>query len=364
MLKIFTPVVILLAVTFSLLILEERKTFDLSTLVQINPIPHTKELIQKEKYVEAEEYLSFFMEQAYVKNNPESGRLLKIIQTKRDSYSYQTEKFFEGIVNGGSDEDIGKVSAIASDFLVIGDVRDLSIEGIHYANDQKVDKFIVALSSLGILATATTVYSLGATAPVKTSLSLLKYGKKVNKIPSWLQQEVIRYAKIAKETNSLDKLNSLVEPVSKMYNKVGLNQTLNLVKSSKNLKELKALAKFSSRFKQNSHVLLGITHNKALLYANAMLKVSKKSFMLASTYGENGLKGLHRLGESKFLKRVGFYAHLTKTTYKGNFNSLINWLLKNIPNYLLFGTLFLGLFYFIAKFFRVFQGFASELRVF
>ena len=364
MLKIFTPIIILFAVSFSLLILNERKIFDISTLVHINPLPHTKKLILNKKYVEADEYLSFFMQQDYVKNNPESFKLLETIRNKRDSYGYQTEKFFEGIVKGGSDEEIGKISAIASDFLVIGDIRDLSIEGIHYANDQKVDNFILALSSLGILATATTIYSLGATTPVKTSLSLLKYGKKVNKIPSWLQHKIINYAKIAKETNSLDKLNSLVEPISKMYNKIGLNQTLNLLKSSKNLKELKALANFSSRFKKNSHVLLGVTHNKALLYAKNMPKVSNKSFMFASTYGENGLKGLHRLGENKFLRRVGFYSHLTKTTYKGNFNSFINWLLKNIPNYLLFGTVFLGLFYFITKFFRVFQGFASDLKLF
>jgi len=364
MLKIFTPIVILIAVTLSLLILEERKTFDLTTLVQIDPIPHTKELIKKKKYVEAEEYLSFFMKQAYVENNPESNRLLQLIRNKRNSYSYKTEKFLEGIVQGGSDEEIGKISAIASDFLLIGDIRDLSIEGMHYANDQKVDNFIVALSSLGVLATATTIYSLGATTPVKSSLSLLKYGKKLNKIPSWLQQEIIRYAKIAKETNSLDKLNNLVEPISKIYKKVGLNQTLTLLKSSRNLKELTSLANFSSRFKKSSPILLAITHNKALPYANAMPKVSNESFMIASTYGENGLKGLHRLGEHKFLKRVGFYAHLGKTTYKGNLNSLINWVLKNIPTYLLFGTVFLGLFYFIAKFFRVFQGFASELKVF
>ena len=353
MLKIFTPIIILLLVTSSLLILEERKTFDVSTLVHIDPIPHTQQLIKEEKYVEAEEYLNFFMEQEYVKSNPEATQLLKTIQEKRSSYAYKADKLFEGIVQGGSDEDIGRASAIASDFLVIGDIRDLSIEGVHYANDKKVDKLIVALSSLGLLATATTVYTMGATAPIKTSISLLKYGKRVNKIPSWFQTELIKYTKIAKETKSLKQINTLLEPVHKLYNKVGLNQTLHMLKISKNSNELKALANFGSRFGKKSQVLLQTTNNKALQYSTAMPKINNKNFIFASTYGERGLKGLKKMGESKFMKRVGFNSNLVKTTYKGNLNSLFNALLKNIPNVALFGMVFLGLGYFILKFLRI-----------
>ena len=350
MLKLFTPIFILLLVGASLLILQERRTFDYSTLAHINPIPHTEKLVVEKKYAEAEEYLSFFMEEPYVKKNPKSKLLLKHIHEKRASYGYKAEKFLEGIVKGGSDEDIGRASAIASDFLVIGDVRDLSIQGVNYANDKEVDNLIVTLSSLGLLATATTVYSAGATAPIKTSISVLKYGKKVNKVPHWLQEKIIKYAKVAQETKSLEKITTLLQPISKMYNKVGLHQTLDILKVSKNNKELLALAHFSSRFGKKSPVLLLNTNNRALQYATTMPKVSTKSFVHASTYGENGLRGLKKLGEAKFMKRVGFYANLSKTTYKGNLNSLFNYLLKNIPNSLLYTVVFLGLFYFISKF--------------
>ena len=353
MLRLFTPVFILLLVIGSLLILQERRVFDYTTLVQIDPIPHTEKLVVEKRYAEAEEYLSFFMNEPYVKNNPKAQLLLKIIKEKRDSSEYKAEKFIEGIVKGESDEDIGRISAIASDFLVIGDIRDLSIQGANYANGKEVDNLIVALSSLGLLASATTLYSAGATAPIKTSISVLKYGKKVNKIPIWLQEKIIKYAKIAKETKSLDKINTILQPISKMYNKVGLNQTLNLLKISKNSKELVALANFSSRFGKKSPILLLNTNNRALYYATAMPNVSTKSFIHASTYGEDGLKGLKRLGEAKFMKRVGFYANLSKTTYKGNLNSLFNYLLKNIPNSILYGIVLLGLFYFAFKFFSL-----------
>lgn len=351
--RILVPLFMLISVTLSLFLLDERKTFDVRTLVQIDPIPHTEQLIKENKYVDAHEYLSYFIEYPYVKENPKSQELLEAIESKRSSYGYKADKFLEGIIKGGSDEDIGKASAIASDFLVIGDVRDLAIQGQHYYNDEKVDKVMLALSSLGLLATASTVYTLGATAPIKTSISVLKYGKRVNKLPSWLNTKLLEQAKVAKETKSLEQIKTLFQPIHKLYEKVGLHQTLNLLKNTKNFKELENIVSFSSRFGKKSRILLQTTQNRALNYAKAMPNTQNKNILYASTYGKNGLKGLHKLGEKRFMKRMGFQANLLKTTYKGNFNSLFNYLLKNIPSSVLYGIAFLGLFYFLRKFLMV-----------
>ena len=351
MFKLFTPLIVLLLVMASLLILEERKTFDVSTLVQIDPLPHTKKLIKQKKYVEAEEYLSYFIGYDYVKENPEASKLLQDIQAKRNSFDYKKEKIWQGLLEGNSDEDIGRASAIASDFLVIGDIRDLSIEGVHYFNGEEVDKLLLSLSTLGLLATATTVYSLGATAPIKSSISILKYGKRANKIPLWLQTKLIKQIKLAKKTKSLKNIEQLLAPLQKLYNKVGLNKALNLLSKSHHLKELNSLTKLATRFGKKSEVLLKVTKHSSLKYMQKMPNISRKNFLYASTYGERGLKGLHKLGAPKFMKRVGFTSNLAKTTYKGNFNSLFNALLKKIPNNLLYAISFFGLFYFVWKFF-------------
>ena len=349
--KPFLSLIILLLITLSLLLLQERKVFDMETLVRIDPLPHTKALIKENKYLEAEEYLSYFMEYPYVQNNPESQPLLQKIKEKRASYEYKSKKLIEGLLKGKSDEDIGKVSAIASDFLLIGDIRDLSIQGSHYYNDEKVDKVMVALSSLGLIATVSTIYTLGATAPLKTSVSVLKYAKNANKLPLWLNKQLITDAKIAKKTRSLEKIKGLLEPIHKLYDKVGLAQTLNLLKKTKNLKELKMLMNFSSRFGKKSQILLQTTNGKALKYIKIIPNAKNKNILYASTYGENGLKGMSKMGEAKFMRRVGFKANLVKTGYKGNFNSLFDYLLKHLPSWLLFSTAFLGLFYFTRKFY-------------
>ncbi len=353
MFRLFTPFLILLLVIGSLFILEERKTFDVRTLVHINPIPHTHELIKEKKYQEAQEYLTYFLEYDYVKKDPNALKLMQTIQTKRNSLEYKKDKFLEGIIQGHSDEDIGRASAIASDFLVVGDIRDLAIEGMHYNNGEKVDKLMVALSSLGLLATASTLSSLGATTPIKGSLSLLKYAKRSNKVPLWLQTKLIKQIEVAQKTKSLKEIKILLAPIEKLYNNVGVNQALNLLKKSRNLKELTALSKLSSRFGKKSQVLLNTTNNSALNYIKKMPNVSTKNFLYASTYGEKGLKALHKLGTNKFITRVGFNSNLAKTTYKGNLNSLFNLLQKTIPNKILYLITFFGLFYFIWKFFKL-----------
>ncbi|NEW59899.1 hypothetical protein GSY74_01270 [Sulfurovum sp. bin170] len=348
--KLLTPIIVLLFIALSLLLLEERRVFDIRTLAQIDPIPKTEQLIKEKKYADAHEYLSYFMEYSYVNQNPKAVTLLADIDKIRASYSYRKDKFFEGVTKGKSDEDIGKVSAIISDFLIIGDIRDLTIAGTNYANGKEVDKTIVALSSLGILASASTLYSLGATAPVKSSISVLKFGKRAGKIPPWLNKQIIRQAKISTDTKSISNIQKLLEPIHNLYEKMGLNQTLNLVKRTKNFDELKGMVKLSSRFGKKSNILLQNGGAKSLKLIKEMPNVKNANLLYASTYGSRGITAIKKMGQSKFMSRMKFTANLAKTGYKGNFNSLFTKLLNTIPTKVLFGIAFLGLFYFLYKF--------------
>ena len=347
--KLLTPLLILLLVTLSLLLLNERKEFDIRGLVQIDPIPRTKELIAEQKYSDANEYLSYFMQFEYIKSNPKAQELQKIIKDKRDSYEYQKDKVIDGILHGKSDENIGKISAIASDFLVIGDIRDLFIQGNNYINNKKIDKVILALSSLGLLATASTIYSMGATAPAKDGISILKYAKRVNKIPNWLSKSIVKEAKVSKETKSLKNMEKILEPIYSLYKKVGLKDTLNLLKGSKNIQELRGIVKFSKRFGKNSSGIIKSVGTKSIKYIDKMPNVKPKTVLYASTYGDKGVVALKRLGEAKFIKRVKVLSRVSKTTYKGNFDTLFTKLLKIIPTSILYSTIFGGLFYFIYK---------------
>ncbi|NPA61731.1 MAG: hypothetical protein GXO06_05555 [Epsilonproteobacteria bacterium] len=159
MFRAILSIIVFALTALSIVIVEERSLFDTRALVQIDPIPETERLIGEKRYADADEYLSYFMHFDYVKDNSKAIELDRFLKEKRGSLEYRGEKILEGIFEGKSDEDIGKISAIVSDFLIIGDIRDLVIEGSNYINDRDVDKIIVALSTLGVLSTASTIYS-------------------------------------------------------------------------------------------------------------------------------------------------------------------------------------------------------------
>jgi len=338
--------IVLLLVALALRLLQERQVFDTRTLVQIDPTPHTQELIDAKRYADADEYLRYFMAYDYVKNNPKAQQQMQKIQAVRSSYEYQSDKIIQGLIEGKSDENLGKFSAVISDFLVIGDIRDLFIEGQHYLNNEKVDQVMLALSGIGLLASASTVYSFGSTTPVKGTVSFLKYGKRLGKLPPWFTQELIKTSKALKESKSLSSVNQLLTPVTQLYEKVGFKGALNMLHQSKNLNNLQAFVTFSTRFGNASPMLLKVTNNHALHYAQRLPKVDQKTFLYASTYGENGLKGVEKLGASTFLRKVKTTANLSKTTYKGNLNALFDYLLKTLPTSLLMMMVVLGLLYF------------------
>jgi hypothetical protein len=351
--KIITPIAIIILITLSLSLLKERRVFDIRTLARINPIPKTQEFVDKKKYAEAHEYLSYFMDYEYVSQNPKAVALLEEIRTMRESYVYRKNKFFEGLTKGRSDEDIGKVTAIITDFLVVGDIRDLTIAGANYANGKEVDKTMVALSSLGLLASASTLYTLGATTPIKSSISILKFGKRAGKIPPWLNNQIVKQAKISTETKSINNIQKLFKPINKLHEKLGLNQTLNLIKRTKSLDELKGLVKLSNRFGKKSNVLVQNIGMKSIKQIRGIPNVKSADILYASTYASNGITALRKMGKSKFMNRVKFASNLTKTGYKGNLDTLFTKLLQVIPTKVLFGMAFLGLFYFLYKFYFI-----------
>ena len=352
--KLLTHIFIITAVIFSLFLLKEREVFDTRGLVHIDPMPKTWELIKEKRYAEADDYLSYFMQFDYVKDNPKAVELLKALKEKRESFEYKKDKIIEGVISGKSDESIGKISAIASDFLVIGDIRDLTIQGKNYfKGDKEVDKVIVALSTIGLVATVSTIYTLGASSSAKSSISILKYAKRVNKIPKWLEKSIIREAKVAKETKSLKNVKGILEPIYNLYERVGLKGTLNILKDTKNLTELKGMVKLSKRFGKNSSELIKITGAKSTKVINSMSKVKPKNLLYASSYGDRGILALKSMGEAKFIKRVKILSRVSKTTYKGNFDSLIARLLKIVPTYILLTISLLGLFFYLFKFLSI-----------
>lgn len=271
-----------------------------SNLVRINPVPQAQQFVQQEKYAEANNYLSYFMDYDYVKEDPEATQLYKHIQDTRDNWMYKLKKVNSGFWVGESDETEGEVAAVVSDFLVIGDIRDLGKEGKNYIQGKEVDNVTMALAAVGLVATGATLVTAGTAVAAKPSISFLKMANKAGKMPNWLGKWLIESAEIAKKTKKLDHISSVFSDIQELNKTAGARTTLELLAKSESLDDFHELAKFGNKFGTKTSTLLKVAGDDAITISKRMENVPKEAILEAGTFGRDGIKSLEKYGAEKF----------------------------------------------------------------
>lgn len=335
MLKLFYKLSLICLILLSSTVLYQKHTYAYHTLTHIDPLPHTKVLISKEKYADAGEYLGYFMQFDYVQQMPEAHSLLEKIKEKRESISYKSSKIAEGISTGTSDELSGQISAIGSDFFLIGDLRDLAIEGEHYYHDEKVDRVLVSLSTIGLVASVTTFFTFGGGSVAKSGVSTLKMGHKSNLIPPWLSLYLIKEAKAIRKTRKLSKIKPLFKNLNGLRKEVGIKDTLKLLSRTNNMKELQGVNKLSKRYGKDSITLLDLSNKKLLTHADKFKQYEKNTVKVASIYGMNGFTQLLKGGEKHFIKTTKQMKSYAKVGYKGEIWKVFLWFMKHLNDAIL-----------------------------
>ena len=291
-------IALLVLLTTTLLLIDRwqmRDRFD--TLTPLDPLPHTQELIAQNHWAEAETYLGYFIEHNSTAITPQARELLSAIHAKRQSWEYKAKALLNGAVTGKGDELAGMIGAGVADLFVVGDLRDLVIEGNHWLNGEKVDEVILALSSLGVAATAATISTAGGAGGIKGSLSLLKSMRRGRLLPAWLLKAL---ARLPDASDTRRAANALMEPIADLYHSSGFLGARAILSRSKSLKELEKMRFFAKRFGRESAVLLRIDPTAMRLAEH----LPARTITRASLYGKPGFRVLAR--------RVAYTARLSK----------------------------------------------------
>ncbi|EGV16447.1 hypothetical protein [Thiocapsa marina] len=333
------------------LVIWQHSQLALLALTRIDPVPETKALMMDGRFAEAAEYLEFFLNYEYVLSDPTALALNEEIATTRASLAYQAEKVTEGLLEGTSDESLGQISGVVSDLLVIGDIRDLVLQGGHWVWGDSVDQVIVALSTIGLFATAgqvastvATVGTAGAAAPsvvvssmIKSSVTMLKQACRVGHLPAWLSESLISGAKTVRKTGSIDSVAEILENVRRLATVRG---GLSLLSGTRNAESLFRLAQAGETFGGATRTLFRLGGETFLVSARrAPSAQSAETVRLAATYGPNGLRLLDRVGPARFVK---YSARGTKIAYKGEVVQKVARLLVHLPHSVLYGMLILA----------------------
>jgi hypothetical protein len=178
--------------------------------------------------------------------------------------------FGHGLVTGAPDDMAGLAGTATGDLFVFGDVRDAVREGVHLARGEPADELILGLACVGIAVTAGTYATIGAGAPARVGLSLVKAARKTGRLAApvaeWMSRSVrelvdtkalgvalskvsitaptlaLRLARDAVKVDRAEGVVTMVKDVGRVQAKAGTRAALDGLKLSEGPKDVARLA--------------------------------------------------------------------------------------------------------------------------
>ncbi len=168
------------------------------------------------------------------------NRVAKVESAKEAAASAAStaKSFARGLVFGETDSIAAFGGTALGDLFVFGDLRDATRQGIQFARGEAVDKAVLSLSLAGIALTAGTYVSLGAMAPARVGLSVIKAGAKTGRIGA-------RFLRAAR----LERVENLVRAagdVGRVQRKAGSRAAIEGLKLAEQPKDLSRLAQLAA----------------------------------------------------------------------------------------------------------------------
>jgi hypothetical protein len=207
------------------------------------------------------------------------------------------------------------VGAVTADFFVVGDVRDLVVEGGRLVIDGETDEVILILSGVGL---ATTI------APeVDWVPALLKAAKRSGAMTKGLSDHIVRAARAGR----LRELMPMLSDIRRISDKASPGGAVRILKHADSPEDLARIASFLQRNpsgafalhvagKQGSDIVKG--GGKAL---GVGADAAEQGLILAARKGDRGVAWL-RTGGFRAIGRPHLLVGISKAFWKGNAEGL------------------------------------------
>ncbi len=122
-------------------------------------------------------------------------------------------RFVHGLWTGEPDDAVSFVGTAVGDLFVFGDIRDATREGARLVSGQPADPLILGLACVGLAITAGTYASLGAGAPGRIGLTLIKAASRTGRLSSRLAAWAGRSLRGIVDWGALSRATTLGNPV-------------------------------------------------------------------------------------------------------------------------------------------------------
>lgn len=232
-------------------------------------------------------------------------------QAEQASWLRSAREVGLGALTGRGESAERLVGAVASDFFLVGDVRDLVLQGVQQATTGDADEVIVALSTLGIVTTL---------APeIDWAPSILKAARKAGALSAKLQAHILDAVKGRKVTQ----VQSLCADAATLSTHLSPGGAIKAMRGAQDAEDLAALAAFVNRRASGSGAALAVhvAGPEAAQVARAGNALAEARFIDAARKGKPGIAWFTSAAGKAAIKPHALLG-LGKGLWKGNLTAL------------------------------------------
>jgi hypothetical protein len=249
----------------------------------------------------------------------EQLRALRVqVEADRSGWVRRIRNAGYGALTGKANTPEGLAAALATDLFVVGDVRDLAIQGKNWVMDEDVDEFIVILSAVGI---ATTAAPYGDWLP-----ALLKAARRAGALSKAFVRTFGHICTVALKTRDFSKVRAFGDALWSMARHSSSYQAMRLLRHIDDTTDAARLAGFMGRHPKHGAFALQVLDDDIIQQiargsGRTALSVAEESFLvIMAKKGQTGQKAQYRYA---YWLRVHPTVGLIKGAWKGTLQRYI-----------------------------------------
>ncbi len=320
---------------------ELRLMAQFQSLALVDPTVKAKELAEKGELCQAIDYMGYFLDYPYVKDNAQWMAFYGELKNRRESVAFIGENLGRGALFGKGPCLESMLAASISDFLVVGDIRDFVTESMKFfIPGGEIDSLTMTLAGAGILLTFPEIVTLGGAAPVKVSVSGLKIANKLGKLSSPMKKSLAIMFDEAAKSRDIKKMGPLVNSIYRVSEIPGLKMRdlVAILGKAHSVEDLKVMEKVAAGYGRKTAKFLDVGGESAVTVGKRFAgdKRLAQAMDEAIKYGTDGPRLLEKAGPAKFMKYLAYTKYATRATrsiYRGRLQSALLSLVAILPVY-------------------------------
>ncbi|MBI2784298.1 MAG: hypothetical protein HYX64_09575, partial [Gammaproteobacteria bacterium] len=222
---------------------------------------------------------------------PQRAALLEeqtAVRSEQESVLRRGKELVRGALIGEGDSLEALIGAVAADMFVVGDVRDLVIQGGRLAVDGETDELILALSAVGLL---TTVMP-----EIDWVAAFLKVAKKAGSLSKRMVEALVRIVRRATDTRDYGDLRRVFGSVQTLVENSTPSGALRILRHLDDPKEVELVADFLKRQPAGGFVL-HVAGKEGVDIIKASAQGTEEWLVQAAKKGDSGVAWLRSGGQ-------------------------------------------------------------------